>query len=75
MTGALVKIGQGISEQLTGKGSWRWLPYLFLWSGLIVGAVTGAACQTHLGHIAFYLAALFAGGLIVYARLWAAQPL
>jgi uncharacterized membrane protein YoaK (UPF0700 family) len=75
MTGALVKIGQGISEQLTGKGSWRWLPYLFLWSGLIVGAMLGAAFQTHSEQTAFYVAALFAGGLIVYARIWSAQPL
>ena len=42
MTGALVKIGQGLATMLRGGSKTAWLPYLFLWSGLIGGAVIGA---------------------------------
>ncbi len=42
MTGALVKIGQGLATTLRGGSKTAWLPYLFLWAGLISGAVIGA---------------------------------
>lgn len=42
MTGALVKIGQGLATMLRGGAKTAWLPYLFLWAGLIGGAVIGA---------------------------------
>lgn len=42
MTGALVKIGQGVATLLRGGSKTAWLPYLFLWTGLVSGAVVGA---------------------------------
>ena len=42
MTGALVKIGQGLATMAQGGPKTAWLPYVFLWSGLIGGAVIGA---------------------------------
>lgn len=42
MTGALVKIGQGVATLLRGGSKTAWLPYLFLWAGLVSGAVVGA---------------------------------
>jgi uncharacterized membrane protein YoaK (UPF0700 family) len=65
MTGALVKIGQGLATMLRGGARTAWLPYLLLWAGLIGGAVIGAML---FARFAFYslwipatLAALFAG--------------
>jgi uncharacterized membrane protein YoaK (UPF0700 family) len=75
MTGALVKIGQGMAGQLSGQRNRHWVPYAILWSGLIVGAALGAKCHASWGMTALYFAALFAGGLVVYARLISAQPL
>lgn len=42
MTGALVKIGQGLATMARGGPKTAWLPYVFLWGGLIGGAVIGA---------------------------------
>jgi uncharacterized membrane protein YoaK (UPF0700 family) len=42
MTGALVKIGQGLATMVRGGTRTAWLPYLLLWAGLIGGAVMGA---------------------------------
>lgn len=42
MTGALVKIGQGLATLLSGGPRFEWLPYLLLWLGLVSGAALGA---------------------------------
>lgn len=42
MTGALVKIGQGLATMLSGGERLAWAPYLILWLGLISGAAIGA---------------------------------
>jgi uncharacterized membrane protein YoaK (UPF0700 family) len=42
MTGALVKIGQGIATMFSGGARLTWLPYLILWLGLVSGAAIGA---------------------------------
>ena len=42
MTGALVKIGQGIATMFSGGARLGWLPYLILWLGLVSGAAIGA---------------------------------
>ncbi len=64
MTGALVKIGQGIANMLRGGAKTAWLPYLFLWAGLIGGAVIGASVFARYGMFSLWipaaLAALFA---------------
>ena len=42
MTGALVKLGQGIAARIAGRGGEGWLAHLLLWLGLAGGAVAGA---------------------------------
>jgi uncharacterized membrane protein YoaK (UPF0700 family) len=67
MTGALVKIGQGLATMLRGGSRTAWLPYLFLWAGLIGGAVIGAMLFAIYGIYSLWIpatfAALFAGFL------------
>ncbi len=49
MTGALVKLGQGLARQLAGvSGGGEWRPWALLWSGLLAGAVVGAFLQDRL---------------------------
>lgn len=60
MTGALVKIGQGLSVLLTGGDTKDLIPYVMLWSGLMAGAVTGALLFGEYGINAIWLAAVIA---------------
>jgi uncharacterized membrane protein YoaK (UPF0700 family) len=60
MTGALVKIGQGLATMLRGGAKTAWLPYLFLWMGLIGGAVIGASIFTRFGFFSLWLPAALA---------------
>jgi len=64
MTGALVKIGQGLAIMVKGGERTSWLPYLFLWAGLVGGAVVGASVFALFGIFSLWLpaalAALFA---------------
>jgi uncharacterized membrane protein YoaK (UPF0700 family) len=52
MTGALVKLGQGLARQLAGMGGQRgggeWRSWALLWAGLLAGAVLGAFLQDRL---------------------------
>lgn len=68
MTGALVKIGQGLATMLRGGARTAWLPYLFLWAGLIGGAIIGtllfAAFEVYSLWVPATLAGLFAGIMI-----------
>ncbi len=67
MTGALVKLGQHIATSLTGGPHWRWVPYLLLWVGLVMGAIVGAALYLRIGGAALWIAALAAAALAVVA--------
>lgn len=49
MTGTLVKFGQRVADAATGGARLAWAPYLFLWLGLVGGAVAGAATYAWLG--------------------------
>lgn len=60
MTGTLVKLGQRIAAALRGGARWAWLPYLLLWSGLIVGAMAGAGAYARFGMTSVWAAALLA---------------
>ncbi|MEF2553675.1 YoaK family protein [Aurantimonas sp. A2-1-M11] len=42
MTGTLVKLGQHLASACLGGKRFGWVPYLALWAGLLVGAVSGA---------------------------------
>ncbi len=57
MTGALVKIGQGIATWISGGERFAWLPYLQLWAGLIFGAVLGALLFARYGFFSLWVAA------------------
>lgn len=66
MTGALVKIGQGLATMLSGGEKLVWVPYLILWLGLISGAAFGAALFGVFGIKSLWLpSALSAGFALV----------
>lgn len=57
MTGALVKVGKGITSALLGGDRLAWLPYFLLWLGLVIGAAIGATAYLRLGANALWIAA------------------
>ena len=57
MTGALVRAGQALANHLTGHPVGSWRADLGLWSGLMVGAISGAFSQKLLGFGALWIAA------------------
>jgi uncharacterized membrane protein YoaK (UPF0700 family) len=67
MTGALVKFGQRIAGALRGGPPLAWAPHLFLWLGLVGGAIAGAASYPLVGAGALWFAASWAGALAVHA--------
>ncbi|WP_088310511.1 YoaK family protein [Novosphingobium sp. B 225] len=67
MTGALVKLGQGLAARLNGTGGEGWIGWLLLWSGLALGAVAGAATWLHWPGIALWLASGWAALLALFA--------
>lgn len=68
MTGALVRLGQGLAAKLTGSGSGGWDGWLLLWLGLALGAVAGAYALLTWPAIALWLAATWAAALALFAR-------
>ena len=70
MTGALVKIGQGIATAFSGGARFEWLPYLMLWLGLVTGAAVGALMFRSFGLNSLWLPAGCAG---VFAFVLLAQ--
>ena len=68
MTGALVKFGQRAAAALTGGDRFAWAPYILLWAGLVVGAVSGAATHQWLGLAGLWFAAAFAAAFAMIAR-------
>lgn len=68
MTGALVRLGQGLAAKLLGSGGKGWGGWLLLWLGLALGAVAGAYALTHWPQQALWLAAGWALTLASYAR-------
>jgi uncharacterized membrane protein YoaK (UPF0700 family) len=70
MTGALVKIGQGVAAMLSGGEKLGWMPYLVLWLGLISGAAIGATLFGIFGIFSLWLPSAFAGifsGALLFA--------
>jgi len=72
MTGALVKIGQGMATLISGGERLVWVPYLILWLGLVSGAAIGAALFNAFGIASLWLpsalAASFALALLFADR-------
>lgn len=68
MTGALVKVGQGLARAVLGEAGGPWLRFLGLWGGLSLGAVLGAVVWTWASAWAFSLA--LAGAVLLTAWTW-----
>lgn len=67
MTGALVRMGQGIALALSGRpGEWR--GHLALWSGLASGALGGALAWSRWETGCLWLAAGFAAVMVLVAQ-------
>ena len=62
MTGALVKVGQGLATLFSGGEKLAWLPFLMLWFGLIGGAVLGATLFAHFAMFSIWAAAALSLG-------------
>jgi uncharacterized membrane protein YoaK (UPF0700 family) len=56
MTGALIRLGQGLAAKLAGERRSDWPAYLLLWLGLASGATTGALVFVRIGAAALWLA-------------------
>ncbi len=63
MTGTLVKLGQRLAFALVGGDRLAWIPYLFLWVGLLAGATLGALAFPVAGTGALWPASAAAFGL------------
>ena len=63
MTGTLVKLGKRLTVALLGGDRFGWAPFLFLWSGLLAGAVAGALAYRGFGPNALM------GAVVVMATL------
>jgi uncharacterized membrane protein YoaK (UPF0700 family) len=68
MTGALVRLGQGLAAKALGSGGKGWEGWLLLWLGLALGAVAGAYALTQWPQQALWLAAGWALALASFAR-------
>lgn len=71
MTGALVKVGQGVAAALSGGPRWNWLPNLLLWAALVAGALLGAIAYHRIDLLAIWFAA--AASLLLCLTLAVAQ--
>ena len=67
MTGALVKLGQGITAALLGRDRFGWAPYLTLWLGLVLGGLSGALAYRFFGLGGLWGAAIAAAALAALA--------
>lgn len=65
MTGALVKVGQGLATLLSGGERLAWIPYLILWFGLVSGAAIGAGLYNIFGISSLWLPSAIAGSFAV----------
>lgn len=65
MTGALVRIGQGLAAMLSGGEKLGWMPYLILWIGLVSGAAVGAALFAIFGVHSLWLPSALAGSFAI----------
>jgi len=61
MTGALVRLGQGLALRIAGKPEAGWIQWGLLWAGLLIGAVLGAYFQSQWPLGCLWIAAAWAG--------------
>jgi uncharacterized membrane protein YoaK (UPF0700 family) len=65
MTGALVKIGQGLAAMMSGGEKLGWMLYLILWLGLVSGAAIGATLFGLFGVHSLWLPSALAGSFAI----------
>lgn len=64
MTGALVKLGQGLAGWLAGRKDMGWLSWAALWGGLLSGAVLGAMAQDRMPMACLWIAGCWAIAMV-----------
>ncbi|MCP5395664.1 MAG: DUF1275 domain-containing protein [Sphingomonadaceae bacterium] len=69
MTGALVRLGQGLADRIAGKPSPGLFDNLLLWLSLVSGAIGGAFAYLATPSLGVWLGAVFAGLLALAAFL------
>ena len=69
MTGTLVRLGQRIAAACTGGPRWDWLPHLYLWTGLVIGASAGAIGYRWVGIGGLWIASAGASGMCLWLAL------
>ncbi|MFM5918560.1 MAG: DUF1275 family protein [Novosphingobium sp.] len=69
MTGALVRMGQGLAARVLGRNSEPWGQWLALWLALAAGGTIGALTFLNLPQATFWIAAGIALALAGLARL------
>lgn len=67
MTGAIVRLGQGLALWLVGKAEPGWIQWGLLWAGLLIGAVLGAFFQSRLPLGCLWIAAAWAAMMALVA--------
>lgn len=65
MTGTLVKLGYRLVDALRGREPLAWLPYMLLWSSLVIGGIAGATVELRAPQIALWIAVLASGLLTI----------
>ena len=73
MTGALVKLGQGLAARLQRREAEPWGDWLLLWLALACGATLGALAFLSWPRAAFWIAGAIAAALALAARARAAR--
>lgn len=73
MTGALVRLGQGLALHIAGKPIAGWTSWAALWGGLLCGATAGALLQDRLPLGCLWIAAFWAASMAVAALKLSAE--
>ncbi len=69
MTGTVVKFGQKLADALLGKPIKDCLPFLGLWTALIIGAILGSFSYAAIGLASLWFAAAFATVTLIFSFL------
>ena len=69
MTGALVKMGQGIVEAFRGGSRTAWLRHLLMWLSILRGASLGALAERTLGESALWFAVGWTAAIAITLQL------
>lgn len=67
MTGALVRLGQGLALWVAGKAEPGWIQWGLLWAGLLTGAMLGAFFQSRWPLGCLWIAAAWAATMAMFA--------